>query len=45
MQSTKPASKEAVRSFLTGRAKVRAPVPSLEEIRRQLGFGLVVPSR
>ncbi len=34
-------TKEAVRLFLVGRAKQKAPVPSIEEIRRQLGFGLV----
>jgi hypothetical protein len=42
---TKPIPKEAVREYLTGRAKTKAPVPSQEEIRRQLGFPMITPTR
>lgn len=38
-------TKEAVRAYLTARAKTPAPVPSLEEIRRQLGWPMTQPSR
>lgn len=34
-------SKQLVRTFLQDRATNPAPIPSQEEIRRQLGFGLV----
>ena len=30
-----------VRSFLTGRATVRAPLPDIAEIRRQLGWHFI----
>ena len=40
MQQTKP-SKEQVRAYTQQRAKSSSPPPSIEEIRRQLGWGLV----
>ena len=34
-------SKQLVRTFIMDRAINRAPIPNQDEIRRQLGFGLV----
>lgn len=45
MSTTKPASKESVRAYMQQRQREKTPPASIEEIRRQLGFGLVVPSR
>ncbi len=42
---TKPVSKEQVRSYMQQRQKERTAPPSIEEIRRQLGFGMIVPTR
>lgn len=38
------ATKEQVRAYLTKRVAEHRPPPSLEEIRRQLGFGMVTPT-
>lgn len=40
MQQTKP-TKEQIRAYTSQRARARTPPPSPEEIRRQLGWGLV----
>jgi hypothetical protein len=42
--STQP-NKEAVRKFMQQRQKDRTPPPSPEEIRRQLGWGLIAAQR
>lgn len=39
------ASKEAVRIYMQQRQKEKTPVPTIEEIRRQLGFGLIQPPK
>lgn len=44
MQANHP-PKEQVRSYLQQRAAVRTPPPSPEQIRRELGWGLVQPPR
>lgn len=38
-------TKEAVRAYLQHRAKEKAPVPSVEEIRRQLGWPMIPTTR
>lgn len=42
-QTTNP-SKEAVRAFTQRRARALTPPPTPEEIRRQLGWGLIKPT-
>ncbi|HYD79930.1 MAG TPA: hypothetical protein VEC06_08975 [Paucimonas sp.] len=40
-KSTKPGSKESVREYMQRQAGTRQPPPSIEEIRRQIGWHLV----
>lgn len=40
MKPKQQPSKEAVRDFMASRQKQQTPPPSIEEIRRQLGWGL-----
>ena len=44
MPATKHPSKQQVRAYLRRRARAQTPPPSLEEIRRQLGWDLLVTS-
>lgn len=38
-------AKELARQFIQQRAVNRAPLPSQDEIKRQLGFGLIAAER
>jgi len=41
MLENKPPSKEVVRKWIQQRTKSSTPPPSIEQIRRELGWGLV----
>lgn len=45
MQQSRPTqpTKEQTRAYLQERQRANTPPPSIEEIRRQLGWGLVTP--
>jgi len=43
-QSTKP-SKESVRAWLSGVVERKEPPPSPEQVRRELGWGLIAPNK
>jgi hypothetical protein len=43
-ETTRP-SKQLVRDFMDRRADSDDPPPTRDEIRRQMGWGLVAPSR
>lgn len=45
MTKTTHPSKEAVRQLMTQRREAREPPPSLEEIRRALGWNLIEAQR
>jgi hypothetical protein len=45
MTDVQKPTKESVRDWLRQRVTEHAPLPSLEEIRRQLGWGLVAGER
>ena len=42
--TTQP-NKQQVRDWMQSRQEERKPLPSQEEIRRQLGWGMMAPSR
>jgi hypothetical protein len=44
MSEVKHPSKQLVRAYLARRARDTAPPPSPEEIRRQLGWGMLMPA-
>jgi hypothetical protein len=45
MSTVQKPTKESVRNWLQQRVTEHAPLPSLEEIRRQLGWSLVAGER
>jgi hypothetical protein len=44
MPEVKHPSKQQVRAYLARRSRDPAPPPALEEIRRQLGWGILMPA-
>ena len=44
MSSIKHPSKHAVREYLARRSRDSKPPPTPEEIRRQLGWGMLMPA-
>ena len=44
MSVVKQAPKQLVRAYLERRARASVPPPAPEEIRRQLGWGMLMPA-
>jgi hypothetical protein len=45
MQQAVQPNKQAVRDYMQERARQKAPPPSIEEVRRMLGFGFTASSK